>query len=98
MVRRGGLNTLGDINFFVTYKNHLVHPALVQIILYPKEISGTKIFLAYGGVNFSSKMGQLAGDHFITFTSGLENSTKLGSSILWQDLHYIIFENIDWSL
>src|SRR5215469_10319646 len=63
---------LGDLDFGVGYENHTSYPAPGQIILYPGGISETEILLAYGGVHFASKMGQLAGNHFITLTSGLE--------------------------
>jgi hypothetical protein len=66
---------LGDLDFGVAYENHTSYPAPGQIILYPGGISETEILLAYGGVHFASKMGQLAGNHFITLTSGLENLT-----------------------
>jgi hypothetical protein len=50
-------------------RNDACYPAPGQIIFYPGE---TGILLAYGGVHFAGKMGQLAGNHFITLTSGLE--------------------------
>ena len=68
---------LGDLDFGVSYENHTSYPAPGQIILYPGGISETEILLAYGGVHFASKMGQLAGNHFITLTSGLENLTDV---------------------
>ncbi len=83
---------LGDENFDVGYENHTSHPAPGQIILYPGGISETEILLAYGGVLFASKMGQLAGNHFITLTSGLENLTKLGKMTLWEGAQTIRFE------
>ena len=83
---------LGDHDFGVGYENHTSHPAPGQIILYPGGISETEILLAYGGVDFSSKMGQLAGNHFITMTSGLENLQPLGTSVLWKGAHDIRFE------
>ena len=70
---------LGDLDFGVGYENHTSYPAPGQIILYPGGISETEILMAYGGVHFASKMGQLAGNHFITVTSGLENLATLGS-------------------
>ena len=82
---------LGDRDFGVGYENHTSHPAPGQIILYPSGISETEILLAYGGVNFSSKMGQLAGNHFITLTSGHENLMKLGNLILWEGAKDIAF-------
>src|ERR1700721_2766508 len=70
---------LGDLDFGVSFENHTSYPAPGQIILYPGGISETEILLAYGGVHFASKVGQLAGNHFITLTSGLENLPALGS-------------------
>ncbi|PZU92925.1 MAG: DUF3830 domain-containing protein [Chelatococcus sp.] len=74
---------LGELDFGVGYENHTSYPAPGQIILYPGGISETEILLAYGGVHFASKMGQLAGNHFITLTSGLENLYALGRKTLW---------------
>lgn len=83
---------LGDEDFGVGYENHTSHPAPGHILLYPGGISETEILLAYGGVSFSSKMGQLAGNHFITLTSGLENLPKLGKMTLWEGAQNIRFE------
>jgi hypothetical protein len=83
---------LGDHDFGVGYENHTSHPAPGQIILYPGGISETEILLAYGGVDFSSKMGQLAGNHFITITEGQENLPALGTLVLWQGAQPIRFE------
>ena len=85
---------LGEHDFGVGYENHTSHPAPGQIILYPGGISETEILLAYGGVHFASKMGQLAGNHFITLTSNLEKLPELGSSVLWNGAHPISFEEI----
>ena len=43
---------------------------------------------------FASKMGQLAGNHFITLTSGLENLATLGKSVLWKGAQPIRFEEV----
>ena len=75
---------LGDLQFGVGYENHTSYPSPGQIILYPGGISETEILLAYGGVHFASKMGQLAGNHFITLTSGLERLPELGKTVLWK--------------
>ena len=83
---------LGDADFGVSYENHTSHPAPGQIILYPGGISETEILLAYGGVSFSSKMGQLAGNHFITLNSNLENLHELGTTVLWKGAQPIQFE------
>ena len=83
---------LGDMDFAVGYENHTSYPAPGQFILYPGGISETEILLAYGGVHFACKMGQLAGNHFITITSGQENLAALGKMTLWQGAQKIIFE------
>jgi len=83
---------LGDTRFGVGYENHTSYPAPGQIILYPGGISETEILLAYGGVHFASKMGQLAGNHFVTLTSGLENLPELGRLCLWEGAQNIRFE------
>ena len=69
---------LGDFNFGVGYENHTSHPAPGQIILYPGGISETEILLAYGGVDFSSKVGQLAGNHFITLDLQPRQAARAG--------------------
>ncbi|MDO9524511.1 MAG: DUF3830 family protein [Gemmobacter sp.] len=83
---------LGDYDFGVGYENATSHPAPGQIILYPGGISETEILLAYGGVDFSSKVGQLAGNHFITLTGGHENLMTLGNLVLYEGAKSIRFE------
>lgn len=83
---------LGDYDFGVEYENHTSYPAPGQIILYPGGISETEILLAYGGVHFASKMGQLAGNHFITLTSNLEKLPEIGKLALWKGAQSITFE------
>ncbi|WP_158807120.1 DUF3830 family protein [Beijerinckia sp. L45] len=73
-----------DADFGIGFENHTSHPAPGQFILYPGGLSETEVLLAYGAVDFSSKMGQLAGNHFITITSGLDNLYALGNLILWE--------------
>ena len=74
----------GDADFGIGYENHTSHPAPGQVILYPGGLSETEVLLAYGSVDFSSKVGQLAGNHFITIVEGRENLYDLGNLVLWQ--------------
>src|ERR1700753_672235 len=76
------------------FESQTSYPAPGQIILYPGGISETEILLAYGGVHFASKMGQLAGNHFITLTSGLENLPELGKTVLWKGAQKVRFEEV----
>jgi hypothetical protein len=84
---------LGDMNFEVGYENHTSFPAPGQVILYPGGISETEILIAYGGVRFASKAGQLAGNHFITLMPGLDELPELGKLTLWQGTQPIRFEH-----
>lgn len=83
---------LGDLDLGLSYENHTSYPAPGQIIVYPGGISETEILLAYGSVSFASKVGQLAGNHFLTLTKGLENLAPLGKLTLWQGAQDIVFE------
>jgi len=83
---------LGDLDLGLGYENHTSFPAPGDFILYPGGISETEILLAYGGVRFASKVGQLAGNHFLTVTKGRENLVALGKLTLWKGAQDILFE------
>ena len=83
---------LGETDMGIPAENQTSYPAPGQMILYPGGISETEILLAYGGVHFASKMGQLAGNHFITITSSLEDLPKLGKMTLWEGAQPIRIE------
>jgi hypothetical protein len=85
---------LGDHDFGVGYENHTSFPAPGQMLLYPTGISETELILAYGGVRFASKMGQLAGNHFLTIVEGQENLPALGKACLWKGAQAL---EIDWA-
>ncbi|KAK8853358.1 hypothetical protein IAR55_004062 [Kwoniella newhampshirensis] len=80
----------------VPYENHTSHPAPGELIFYPPGgISEAEFLMAYGGVSFSSKMGQLAGNHFLTIVDGKENLRKLGEKTLWEGAQDVKFELAD---
>ena len=83
---------LGDYDFEVGYENHTSYPAPGQFLLYPGGISETEILLGYGGVQFACKMGQLAGNHFLTITSNLDKLPELGRMTLWEGAQDIRFD------
>jgi Protein of unknown function (DUF3830) len=83
---------LGDFDFGLGYENHTSYPAPSQILLYPGGISETEILLAYGSVQFASKVGVLAGNHFLTVEGGAENLAALGKKVLWEGAQDIVFE------
>jgi hypothetical protein len=85
---------LGDLDLGLTYENHTSYPAPGQMIVYPGGISETEILLAYGAVHFASKLGQLAGNHFITLTSGLDRLYEFGRSTLYEGAKPIRIEAV----
>ena len=82
---------LGDLDLGLGYENHTSYPAPGQILLYPGGISETEILLSYGSVQFASKMGQLAGNHFLTVREGQEQLASLGKLVLWSGAQDIVF-------
>ena len=55
-------------------------------------LSETEILLAYGGCAFSSIVGQLAGNHFLTIVEGREQLRPLGELCLWEGAQDIVFD------
>jgi hypothetical protein len=82
---------LGSLDLGLAYENHTSFPAPGEVILYPGGISETEILVAYGGVRFASKVGQLAGNHFLTITEGREKLAALGRLTLWEGAQDILF-------
>lgn len=74
---------LGPIELDTGFENPTSHPAPGEIIVYPGGISECEILIAYGGVDFSSKVGQLAGNHFATVVEGHERLHEMGRRVLW---------------
>jgi hypothetical protein len=83
---------LGARDFGVPFENHTSHPAPGQILLYPGGISETEILFPYGSTMFSSKVGQLAANHFLTIVKGLEQLPELGRRVLWEGAQDIVFD------
>ncbi len=82
---------LGDFQFGVGYENATSHPSRGEILLYPGGISETEILFPYGHSYFASKVGQLAGNHFLTIIEGQDQLAELGRLVLWQGAQDIIF-------
>lgn len=84
--------SLGDLQTGLGFENATSYPAPGQFLFYPGGYSETELLLAYGSVCFASKLGQLAGNHFMTVTDGLELLAPLGRLTLWQGAQDIVFE------
>ena len=85
---------MGDRTVPFRFENATSYPAPGQMIFYPGGYSETEILLAYGGVRFASKLGQLAGNHFLTVVEGLEKLPSLGRRTLWQGAQDILIQRL----
>jgi len=83
---------LGEFKLDVGYENHTSHPAPGEILWYPGGFSETELIFAYGDVLFASKVGQLAGNHFLTIVKGAEQLAEMGRTVLYQGAQDIAFE------
>ncbi|MDB5894255.1 MAG: cyclophilin-like superfamily protein [Rhodoferax sp.] len=75
----------------VGFENHTSHPSVGDVLFYPGGYSETEIILAYGSCSFASKMGQLAGNHFLTIVAGREHLRALGLKVLWEGAQDVEF-------
>ena len=72
----------------IGYEDATSYPTPGQILLYSSDghlgKSETEILIAYGSVQFASKAGTLAGNHFATIISDIDKLKEIGISTLWQ--------------
>ena len=83
---------LGDFVVGVGTENATSYPAPGEILLYPGGYSETEILFPYGATCFASKLGQLAGNHFLTIVVGGERLKELGRTVLWEGAQEIAFD------
>jgi hypothetical protein len=85
----------GTSDSALAFENHTSHPGPGQVLFYPGGYSVPEILFPYGSASFASKMGGLAGNHFLTVTEGSEQFRALGRNVLWGGAHDILFELIE---
>lgn len=85
---------LGDFDTGLEFENHTSHPSRGDVLLYPAGLSETEILFAYGSSCFASKMGQLAGNHFLTVVEGTEQLMDMGRTVLWKGAQTINFTDL----
>jgi hypothetical protein len=83
---------LGDLRLGTGYENHTSHPSPGQLLIYPGDISECEILFPYGACMFSSKLGQLAGNHFASVIEGAEQLPEMGRRVLWEGAQEIEIE------
>src|SRR5512133_3888732 len=57
---------LGDYDLGVPYENATSYPAPGQVLWHPPGLSEAELLVPYGSTCFASRVGQLAGNHFLT--------------------------------
>jgi hypothetical protein len=88
----------GDLDLGVGYENHTSHPAPGQMLIYTGTISECEILFPYGGCMFSSKLGQLAGNHFATVEPDdgwADRLREVGRRTLWEGAQPIRISEVD---
>ncbi len=77
----------GDFRPGIDYENHTSHPSAGMLAIYPGGISECEIFFPYGACATSSKVGQLAANHFATLEpdDGWQDRLReIGRRCLWE--------------
>ena len=83
---------LGGLETRLPFENATSYPVAGQFLFYPGGYSETEILLAYGPVQFASKLGQLAGNPFLTIVDGLDRLEALGRKVLWEGAQDMVFD------
>ncbi len=86
---------LGDYQLGVGYENHTCYPSRGDVLFYVGGISETEIIMAYGSCAFASKVGMLAGNHFLTIVEGQEHLEELGKGCLWNGACDVVFDRYE---
>ena len=84
---------LGDLESGLPLENHTVYPSRGDLLFYPGGVSETELLFPYGSAAFASKAGALAGNHFLTLTSGRERLLEFGNHVLYHGEQPIVFSN-----
>ena len=88
----------GEFRPGIDYENHTSHPAPGMLAMYPGGISECEIFFPYGACTTSSKVGQLAANHFATIVpdEGWQDRLReVGRRTLWEGAQAIRIEEVD---
>jgi hypothetical protein len=86
---------LGDLQLGIGFENHTSHPSIGDVLFYPGGYSEAELLIAYGPCSFASRMGPLAGNHFMTIIDGREALRELGTRVLWRGAQDLVIEADD---
>jgi len=85
---------LGDFDIGLDGKpeNATSHPAPGQVLWHPPGLSEAELLVPYGNTLFSSRVGQLAGNHFLTIIDEGGGLAEVGRRLLHEGAQPIRFE------
>lgn len=86
---------LGDYDLGVAYENATSYPAPGQVLWHPPGLSEAELLVPYGSTSFGSRVGQLAGNHFLTIVDERGELAEVGRRLLWEGAQPIRFELAD---
>ena len=83
---------LGNFQLGVGFENHTSHPSVGDVLFYPGGYSEAEILIAYGACSFSSRMGPLAGNHFMSLLDSRDRLRVLGERVLYHGAVDVVFD------
>jgi len=83
---------LADYDLGVGYENATSYPAPGQVLWHPPGLSEAELLVAYGATRFSSRVGQLAGKHFLTILDERGDLAEVGRRLLREGAQPISFQ------
>ena len=83
---------LADYDLGVGYENATSHPSPGQVLWHPAGLSEAELLVPYGSTCFSSRVGQLAGNHFLTIHDERGALPAIGRQLLYAGALALRFE------
>ena len=83
---------LADYDLGVAYENATSYPAPGQVLWHPPGLSEAELLVPYGKTCFSSGVGQLAGNHFLTIVDEGDGLVEVGRRLLREGAQSIRFQ------
>ncbi|MDQ8153836.1 MAG: DUF3830 family protein [Gemmatimonadota bacterium] len=79
----------------VGVENATSYPSTGQVLWHPPGLSEAELLVPYGSTCFSSRVGQLAGNHFLTIVDEDGALAEVGRRLLWEGAQSIRFTLAD---
>jgi len=88
---------LGNLDLGTGFEHHTSHPAPGELLAYAGDLSECELLLPYGACDFSSKVGQLAGNHWATIVPDegwRQRLAEVGRRCLWEGAQAIAIAEV----